>query len=117
MNNVLSTRLLRPRLNCQTKLFTPSNLTRKSIMAPSLQQQQQQQFFMKLLIGLGLTCLGIGLYDHFLSDIQKYPPTVRTPLRKALYYERTNPQLALPYFEQAFQEALIEPTLEMNGHL
>ncbi|KAI9303046.1 hypothetical protein BJ944DRAFT_232510 [Cunninghamella echinulata] len=71
--------------------------------------------FPLVLIGLGLTCLGIGLYDHFLSDIQKYPTTVRTPLRKALYYERTDPQLALPYFEQAFQEALVEPTLEMNG--
>ncbi|CAO3617933.1 unnamed protein product [Cunninghamella blakesleeana] len=71
------------------------------------------------LIGLGLTCLAIGLYDHFTSDIQKYPPTVRTPLRKALYYEHKGDySLALPYFEQAYLEALKEPSIEMeSAHL
>ncbi|KAI8098585.1 uncharacterized protein BX664DRAFT_319075 [Halteromyces radiatus] len=58
------------------------------------------------LIGLGLACLGVGLYEHFTSDVQKYPTPVRTALRKALYYERKDPMLALPYFQQAFEEAL-----------
>ncbi|ORZ25455.1 hypothetical protein BCR42DRAFT_314675 [Absidia repens] len=65
------------------------------------------------MIGLGLVCLGVGLYDHFTSDIQKYPTAVRTPLRKALYYERKDPGLALPYFQQAFEEAL-QPKNEME---
>ncbi|ORX62730.1 hypothetical protein DM01DRAFT_306316 [Hesseltinella vesiculosa] len=58
------------------------------------------------MIGFGLTCLGLGLYYHFSSDIQKYPPKVRSPLRRALYYEQKDPTLALPYFEQAYKEAL-----------
>ncbi|KAI8338611.1 hypothetical protein BC941DRAFT_423373 [Chlamydoabsidia padenii] len=68
------------------------------------------------MIGLGLVCLGIGLYDHFMSDIQRYPTKVRTPLRKALYYERKDPALALPYFQQAFEQALLpENELELDG--
>lgn len=68
------------------------------------------------MIGLGLVCLGIGLYDHFTSDIQKYPTKVRSPLRKALYYEQKDPTLALPYFQQAFEEALLpENELDLDG--
>ncbi|KAI8074168.1 hypothetical protein BC940DRAFT_329700 [Gongronella butleri] len=59
------------------------------------------------LIGFGFACLGVGLYYHFSSDIQKYPPNVRTPLRKALYYERKDPSVALSYFEHAYREALV----------
>ncbi|KAG0746299.1 hypothetical protein G6F62_001910 [Rhizopus arrhizus] len=68
------------------------------------------------LISFGLICLGVGLYDHLTSDVQKFPVSVRQPLLKALYYQQNQDfTLALKYFSEAFAEALQSPELEKNG--
>jgi tetratricopeptide (TPR) repeat protein len=68
------------------------------------------------LIGLGLTCLGIGLYGHLTSDIQKYPKDIRQALRKALYYQQDKDiDLSLKYFNEALTLALESDEMERNG--
>ncbi|KAI7884854.1 hypothetical protein K492DRAFT_142543 [Lichtheimia hyalospora FSU 10163] len=67
-------------------------------------------------IGVALACLGVGLYEYLTSDIQKYPPPVRQALRKALYYQHKNEhQLALKYFREALDQALVSPELERDS--
>ncbi|KAI9318423.1 hypothetical protein BX666DRAFT_2018531 [Dichotomocladium elegans] len=67
-------------------------------------------------IGLGLGCLGVGLYEYLTSDIQKYPPDVRQALRKALYYQtKGESTLALKYFGESLDLALKDQTL-MTEH-
>ncbi|KAI9267339.1 hypothetical protein BY458DRAFT_540297 [Sporodiniella umbellata] len=64
-----------------------------------------------MLIGFSFVCLGVGLYDHLNSDIQLYPPHVRQPLLKALYYrdQKSDLDLALKYFQEALHQARSEP--------
>ncbi|KAI8637312.1 hypothetical protein BD408DRAFT_395930 [Parasitella parasitica] len=69
-----------------------------------------------VLISAGFICLGIGLYEYFTSDIQKFPVPVRQALRKALYYQQDKDlTLALKYFNEALQLALQSDELEKNG--
>ncbi|KAI7900752.1 uncharacterized protein BX663DRAFT_438647 [Cokeromyces recurvatus] len=70
-----------------------------------------------ILISTGLVCLGLGLYEYYTSDIQKFPAAVRQALRKGLYYEQhsKDDKLALKYFKEALQLALASPELERNG--
>lgn len=65
----------------------------------------------------GFGCLGMGLYQYFWSDIQKYPVPVRQALRKALYYENygNDPSLAIDYYKQALEIALESEQLENNS--
>lgn len=67
-------------------------------------------------IGVALACLGVGLYEYLTSDIQKYPPPVRQALRKALYYQHKKEyNLALKYFREALDQALVSPELERDS--
>lgn len=69
-----------------------------------------------VLVGAGLTCLGVGLYEYFTSDVQKYPANVRQALRKGLYYQNKHDhKLALKYLREALDLALASPELERNG--
>ncbi|KAI9487077.1 MAG: hypothetical protein EXX96DRAFT_64714 [Benjaminiella poitrasii] len=62
-----------------------------------------------ILIGTGLGCLGVGLYEHYMSDIQKLPAPVRQALRKGLYYQhRHDLGLAVKYFREALELATDE---------
>ncbi|CEP12368.1 hypothetical protein [Parasitella parasitica] len=68
------------------------------------------------LTSVGFICLGIGLYEHFTSDIQKFPVPVRQALRKALYYQQDKDlTLALKYFNEALELGLQSDELEKNG--
>ena len=69
-----------------------------------------------LMILTALLCLGVGLYEYFLSDLQKYPASVRQALRRALYYQNKNDiPLSLKYFREALQLAVGSPELERDG--
>ncbi|KAI9496418.1 hypothetical protein BDB00DRAFT_785509 [Zychaea mexicana] len=69
-----------------------------------------------LLTLTALLCLGVGLYEYFLSDLQKYPPPVRHALRRALYYQnKKDIPLALKYFREALQLGVESPELETDG--
>ncbi|KAI9028910.1 hypothetical protein CLU79DRAFT_696284 [Phycomyces nitens] len=70
-----------------------------------------------LLIGIGFACLGVGLYEYFTSDIQKYPPPIRQALRKALYFSQDDrdTKLALQYFRQALELGIESPEMERDG--
>ncbi|KAI8967080.1 hypothetical protein BDF20DRAFT_917884 [Mycotypha africana] len=62
------------------------------------------------LSSLAFICLGIGLYEHFWSDIQRFPPAVRQPLRKGLYYQHKGDlALALKYIQESLDTALQSP--------
>ncbi|KAG0185083.1 hypothetical protein DFQ28_009978 [Apophysomyces sp. BC1034] len=69
------------------------------------------------MIGIGFACLGVGLYSHFTSDIQKYPPPIRQALRKALYYAQPGKDvtLAIQYFREALDLALESNEMERDG--
>ncbi|KAF7728536.1 hypothetical protein EC973_005940 [Apophysomyces ossiformis] len=69
------------------------------------------------MIGIGFTCLGIGLYSHFTSDVQKYPPPIRQALRKALYYSQSGKDitLAIQYFREALDLALKSDEMDRDG--
>ncbi|KAI9244821.1 hypothetical protein BDA99DRAFT_528738 [Phascolomyces articulosus] len=69
-----------------------------------------------LMIFTALLCLGVGLYEYFLSDLQKYPAPVRQALRRALYYQnKKDIPLSLKYFREALQLAVESPELERDG--
>ncbi|KAG2219759.1 hypothetical protein INT45_008590, partial [Circinella minor] len=69
-----------------------------------------------LMILTALLCLGVGLYEYFLSDLQKYPAPVRQALRRALYYQNKNDiPLSLKYFREALELAVESPELERDG--
>lgn len=71
----------------------------------------------KVLIGLALACLTVGLYEYLVSDIQKYPPDIRQALRKALYYQHNGKDLnsSVKYFREALQLALESSEMERDG--
>ncbi|KAI8137818.1 hypothetical protein BJV82DRAFT_546484 [Fennellomyces sp. T-0311] len=63
-----------------------------------------------------LLCLGVGLYEYFVSDLQKYPAPIRQALRRALYYQnKKDIPLALKYFREALQLAVESPEMERDG--
>ncbi len=93
----------RPSYTTQTRPFPNQSRTHRHPLSTAL-------------IGFGLVCLGVGLYNHFTSNIQKYPASIRRSLRKALYYQQDKDlNLALQYFKEALHEALESPELEKNG--
>ncbi|KAI8994863.1 hypothetical protein BDB01DRAFT_774346 [Pilobolus umbonatus] len=69
-----------------------------------------------ILVTFGFTCLSIGLYEYYTSDIQKYPVPIRKALRKALYYAQDKDiQLSLKYYNEALALALESPEMEKDG--
>ncbi|KAL1923823.1 uncharacterized protein VTP21DRAFT_8803 [Calcarisporiella thermophila] len=69
-----------------------------------------------ILIASGLTALSYGLYQYYTSAIQRYPPTVRSLLRKAIYYQNygQNPQRSVEYYRSALDEAMKDPQLHVG---
>lgn len=90
------------------KSFSTQNIPRRTIHIPPLPIA---------LTVFGFGCLGLGLYQYFWSDIQKYPVPVRQALRKALYYENygNDASLAIDYYRQALELALESEALENNS--
>lgn len=88
--------------------FSTQNTPRRTIHIPPLPIA---------LAVFGFGCLGLGLYQYFWSDIQKYPVPIRQALRKALYYENygNDPSLAIDYYRQATDMALESEELENNS--
>ncbi|KAG1461243.1 hypothetical protein G6F56_005772 [Rhizopus delemar] len=118
-------RVIRPclfsRITLQSKGFACKRLAQNNQYTTQKRLfQTQTRIFHKhsssaALVSLGLIFLGIGFYHH-LSDIQKYPPSIRRSLRKALYYQQDKDlNLAIKYFNEALAEALQSSEMEKNG--
>lgn len=118
--NLVSRLNVQPRISVSPSLFQRSRYATKQRSAPPPPPGQTRAIHIHplplALMGFAVVCLGVGLYNHFTSDVQKYPATIRQSLRKALYYQQDKDlNLALKYFDEALTQALESPELEKNG--
>ncbi|KAG1173691.1 hypothetical protein G6F70_002583 [Rhizopus microsporus] len=118
--NLVSRLNVQPRVSVSPSLFQRSRYATRQRPAPPPPPGQTRTIHIHplplALMGFAVVCLGVGLYNHFTSDVQKYPATIRQSLRKALYYQQDKDlNLALKYFDEALTQALESPELEKNG--
>ncbi|KAG0235078.1 hypothetical protein BGW42_005871 [Actinomortierella wolfii] len=69
------------------------------------------------LIGGGLVVTGVGLWQFYTSNVNKFPPAIRDDLRKALYYQNygNDHSKAVDYYRSALEAALVHPDLATDG--
>ncbi|CAO3679729.1 unnamed protein product [Rhizopus microsporus] len=90
--NLVSRLNVQPRVSVSPSLFQRSRYATRQRPAPPPPPGQTRTIHIHplplALMGFAVVCLGVGLYNHFTSDVQKYPATIRQSLRKALYYQQ-----------------------------